>query len=450
MDTSSVIWGIAAGCALLAGGGGYFLINRRRSTPHDTGAPSPGATPQEPVGAQPPTAPTDSPPPANRYCAPKDQLENCSRMAGIFAHDFNNIMTAIGGYASLLKKHLADDAKAMRYIGGIIDAGAHASELLDRLSLIAKNETSFVTAIDAEKTVKEVLSALAETTSPETLLPPELAATQTAITGDPALFRRTLTDLGTNAIDSCRENGGTVRFSTVNLTLKEPTKIDDALTLAPGSYLRISVTDTGHGVKESIRPHVFEPFFTTKPKGKSSGLGLAIVWRYAMISGGAVAFESVPDQGTTFELYLPVLIRPLTPPRREPAARVTGTGTSGTTSILVVDDERSVREIFTEILESNGYTVASCGNGREACAFVEHSDRPVHLVLLDLMMPVMNGTETFIKLRSSYPSIKILLMSGYKTSDTIGNLLNQPSTDFFQKPGTADLLIDKIEALLAG
>ncbi|MBN1759631.1 MAG: response regulator [Chitinispirillaceae bacterium] len=447
MDTIYILWGIAACCALLIGGSAYALLYLRRTTGpgnHDTihyneTSTAPAVKPvQQP---EPPASSAVSP----IQTAPMEQLEHCSRMAGVFAHDFNNIMTAIGGYTSLLQKRLADDERAKRYINGIIEAEKHASELLDRLALVANSDTRHISAIDVNKIIREVCAELATHPGEVEVIPPAANSEPVLTRGDPDHFRRTIVNLGFNAIEACGDSGGTVRFFT---EITDPAQSTLPSSLAPGTYLHIGVTDTGCGMNENVRSHLFEPFFSTKPKGKSSGLGLSIVWRYVLTCHGTVEFESTPGSGTTFHVYLPQLAEPTqadTP--HEHTAPEASLSATGQASVLVVDDELSVREIYTEILEDHGYTVTSCSNGREACDFVNRGT-PVDLVLLDLMMPVMDGIETFSVLRDSHPTMKILFMSGFHTTETIGNLLAQPATDFFEKPGNSDLLLSKITTLL--
>jgi two-component system cell cycle sensor histidine kinase/response regulator CckA len=376
------------------------------------------------------------------------KMEALGKMAGTLAHNFNNYLTASGGYATLLKRRLTGDTKCLSYIEQILEAGKNASEMLGRVSLFVKNDQIKTEPADINKLVTGTIAKLRENPGNAQILPPRLTAEPSMTSGDPGQLDAMIYGIGRNAAEACQSTGGTVLFATDTVELDENDILTRCFSLTPGAFVRITVTDTGCGMDEPMQHRIFEPFFTTKPKGKGIGLSLAYVWWYIKTYRGALEVESQPDRGTTFRMYLPLEKRYHPPSEPLPESNP-GQPSAATAHVLIVDDEPSVRDLYTEILEDSGYTVDTCCNGREAMDFIGSHPRNVDLVLLDLMMPVMDGAATFKAIRTSFPAMKVLLMSGYKNLDHLDEMLAQPPVAFFEKAGDGEQLLEKIREMLA-
>ncbi|MBT7162136.1 MAG: response regulator, partial [Victivallales bacterium] len=263
-------------------------------------------------------------------------------------------------------------------------------------------------------------------------------------TGDPAQLQGALLNLGINAGDAMAE-GGEVVFATEVVNLNEEFSRSLPYDVAPGRYLRISVTDTGKGMDEETLGHIFEPFFTTKGVGEGTGLGLAAVYGTVRSHEGAIEVQSEPGQGSTFVLHLPLTESPVGRDRDGPGRRQCAEGTA---RILLVDDEECVRISCARILGRLGYEVVACEDGAEAVEYYRQSWEDVDLVLLDMMMPRMNGRDAFLAMREINPDLKTLLLSGFGKDRRIQAILDEGVLGFIQKPFPRDALTERVAEAL--
>jgi CheY-like chemotaxis protein len=261
---------------------------------------------------------------------------------------------------------------------------------------------------------------------------------------DPGQLHQVLMNLAVNARDSM-PHGGKLIIETRNVTTERD------LTgrhpgLGPGSYVYLGVTDTGTGMSAEVKQHLFEPFFTTKEAGRGTGLGLATVYGIVRQSGGWIVVTSEPGHGTTFHIYLP---RIGTDVAAQPGASDSGTAPRGSETVLVVEDQDAVRQLVGSVLEGYGYRVLQVSNGPEAIALAEQHPEPIHLLLTDLVMPLMNGRALADQLMASRPEIRVLYMSGY-TEETICHqgVLDSGLT-YLEKPFTPEALAKKVREALA-
>jgi CheY-like chemotaxis protein len=213
----------------------------------------------------------------------------------------------------------------------------------------------------------------------------------------------------------------------------------------PGPYVQIQITDTGVGIVKENLDRVFEPFFTTKPEGQGTGLGLSMVYGTIKNHGGTVSLESEIDQGTTVTIHLPAVEME---PEPTPKKKTNTSLTLGTGTVLLVEDEKLIRNSVKKMLEKLGFDVAVATNGRDAVASCEERKGNLTLVILDIIMPVMDGTETFYAIRQAYPNLKVLLSSGYAREDRADNLLNAGAIGFIQKPYTFETLARELAKIL--
>jgi CheY-like chemotaxis protein len=217
-------------------------------------------------------------------------------------------------------------------------------------------------------------------------------------------------------------------------------------TVPPGRYVRLEVADTGIGIGPSIRERLFEPFFTTKAPGKGTGLGLATVYGIVQQSGGHLDVESEPGRGARFEIYLPEL--PYDGPVRAAAPVRAETGTLGHETILVVEDDPSVRELARRLLEASGYRVLAAEHGEAAIDLAGREAGPIHLVLTDVVMPGLGGPDMVLRLRAVRPDVRVLFMSGYAEEAVARETLASPDTSFLTKPLTGTVLRQRVREVL--
>ena len=386
---------------------------------------------------------------AEHQLAHARKMEAIGQLAGGIAHDFNNIITAIGGYASLIKKKAAANEHSMKYVEHIINAGKHASIMINQLSLFVKNGKPRIEPIDVHDIIQKSIAMLQSNLSSNITLSTDLKANPMTTFGDPTLLQNVFINLAINARDACEGREGLVSFATETVTIESSNTLCRTFSIGPGRYIRAIVGDNGCGMSQEMIEHIFEPYYTTKSKEKGSGLGLANVWRYIETFRGAIEVRSKSGQGTTFFLYLP-LLNVLAPQTLETprGADVITPHQPAQQTILIADDEPSVREIYSEILADKGYKIYTCCDGREVIEFFESRNIPVDLVLLDVIMPNINGLDAFNVIRKLHPKMKILMMSGLTDQDKIDTLLNEPDTGFFQKPCDDELLVSNIRSML--
>jgi CheY-like chemotaxis protein len=260
------------------------------------------------------------------------------------------------------------------------------------------------------------------------------------ILADPGQIEQVIVNLAVNARDAMT-GGGSLTLET------EAVQLDDARAresgVRPGRYVRLRVADTGEGMPPDVISHIFEPFFTTKEPGKGTGLGLATVYGIIKQSNGEISVTSTPGEGTTFTLYFPQAGGSIAagPPPVSPRA-------GGSETVLLVEDESSVRALAAEVLERHGYRVVAAENGERALELADARDGPIHLLLTDVVMPRMSGRELAEKLLVSRPDTKVLFMSGYTDDAIVQHGVLEEGTEFLQKPFTRDALTVRVREVL--
>jgi CheY-like chemotaxis protein len=260
---------------------------------------------------------------------------------------------------------------------------------------------------------------------------------------DPNQIEQVVMNLAVNARDAMPK-GGTITIETANVVLDE-NYANRHIGTKPGHYVMLSISDTGTGMDKETQGRIFEPFFTTKEQGKGTGLGLATVYGIVKQSGGDIWVYSEPGQGTTFKIYLP---------RAEKATETIWKTEApvkllnGTETILIVEDEGEVRKVARRILHRYGYAAMEAANGSEALSLCEQHKGKIQLVLTDTVMPGINGLELAVRLAASYPSIRVIFMSGYTDVAIVQNGILKSEIHFIEKPFTPEKLLQKVRAAL--
>jgi len=370
------------------------------------------------------------------------KMEAIGQLAGGVAHEFNNIMTAIIGYGHLMVMKTEEHSPLRHFAAQILTSAERASGLTRSLLTFSRKQISNAHHVNVNETIEKMGKLLSRLIREDIEFRTELADDKLIVLADDGQIEQVLMNLVTNARDAM-PSGGLVSIRT-GVEQLGPEFAQVYGYGQTGSYVRISVVDTGTGMDEKTSEKIFEPFFTTKEPGKGTGLGLAIVYGIIKQHNGYITVSSTPGQGTDVSIYFPLV--PGEGGRKvfaSPAQLKTGTET-----ILIAEDDEGVRSLDRELFEECGYTVIEAGNGRQALElFQEHRDR-IDLVMFDVIMPKMNGREVFEEIRKLRPGMKVLFTSGYT-----GDILNGSSGigteyDFVAKPLPPEDLMNKVREIL--
>lgn len=355
------------------------------------------------------------------------KMEVVGQLAGGVAHDFNNMLTAISGSAELMECRVKGDFEALKLLGNIQKAANRSADLTGQLLTFSRKAQKNEVQVPIDSIILEVVSLLERTVDKKIILETKLVAKNTYVSGDPSLLQNALLNLGVNARDAMPE-GGVITFATSNVELDSSYCASSAFTVHPGPYVEISVSDTGTGIPKEIINRVFEPFFTTKEVGKGTGLGLAAVYGTITDHHGSINIYSEPGLGTVFKLYLPLSGENIV------EGAVKEELIHGSSGILLVDDEELIRDVGQSLLESMGYRVYLAEDGEQALKVYAREKQAISLVILDVVMPVMGGKETLIRLMESDPDVRVLISSGFHQEKTFNDLLKLGAKGILQKP----------------
>ena len=371
------------------------------------------------------------------------KMEAVGQLAGGVAHDFNNLLTAILGYADLLAGRLKPESAESEDLREIRKAGERAAALTRQLLAFSRQQVLERKVLNLNQLIADVEKMLGRLIGEDITLVTVLDPALGKVWADAGQVEQVVMNLAVNARDAM-PHGGKLTIETANVEL------DDAyarqhVTVRPGSFVMLAVSDNGTGMDAPTLARVFEPFFTTKERGRGTGLGLATVYGIVKQSGGHIWAYSEPEKGTVFKIYLPPAAEGVA---SEKVPEVGTVSLPGSETVLLVEDEESVRALSRVILENHGYTVLEAGSGDEALEIVRNFDGTIHLVLTDVVMPSMPGSTLVSRLETLRPGIKVLYMSGY-TDDAVfrhGHL--DRGRAFLQKPFTPDVLARRIREAL--
>jgi len=371
------------------------------------------------------------------------KMEAIGTLAGGIAHDFNNLLTGILGYANELKLSSSCDEDIHEAARIIENAATRGAELTRQLLGFARKGKIEEVPLDVHKLVDEVASVLRRTIDRRIDIVRELRASLPYVLGDPTQLQRVLLNLGVNARDAM-PSGGRLIFETCIVDLDEE-YYREHLDSRPGRYLVLAVTDTGCGIPRDIRDRIFDPYFTTKGEGKGTGLGLAMAYGIVSNHGGAIRVYGEEGHGTTFKVYLPLSTEsPATVDTAPPPALIRGRGER----VLVVEDEDVIRTMVTRMLDGLGYRVTTAVDGQEgADYYARHADE-IDLVIVDMVMPRMNGRDCFRRLKEVNPEVKTVLSTGYGLDSVVRGLLSDGMVGYVQKPYLVSQLSDAVAKAL--
>jgi len=357
------------------------------------------------------------------------KMEAIGTLAGGIAHDFNNILQAIIGYTQimLMGKDLGDPDHEK--LEAIEKSAQRASELTKRLLIFGRKVESQLRPVDLNQEVVQVSKMLERTIPKMISIRLNFSDNLQVINGDPVQIEQIMMNMGVNARDAMPD-GGKLFFETKNVILDEKF-CKNHLGASPGEYVLLKVSDTGHGMDKKLQEHIFEPFFTTKETGKGTGLGLAMVYGIVKSHGGYITCMSEPGEGTAFSIYFPTIESKIdSRVSKEAEAPIKG----GTETILLVDDEESIRQLGEELLGSFGYAVLTAPDGESALELYEKENEHVDLVILDLSMPGMGGKRCLEKLVEMNPLVKVIIASGYSVNGPTKDAIGAGAKGFVGKP----------------
>ena len=371
------------------------------------------------------------------------KMEAVGMLAGGVAHDFNNLLTAINGHSELALKVLAPDDPIYRRIEQIKKAGDRAAALTRQLLAFSRKQILKPKVLDLNHIVVEMNKMLQRLIGEDIDLLMGLDADLGKIKADPNQIEQVLLNLSVNARDAMPK-GGKLTIETSNVELGEEFG-GSHLSVPPGQYVMLAMSDTGCGMDAETQARIFEPFFTTKEIGKGTGLGLATVYGIVKQSGGSIWVYSEVGHGTTFKVYLPCVAAQL---RVGPVTLVDPESFRGSETVLLVEDEEVVREMVGDMLRDSGYHVIEAKDGNEALFLSKQHRGDIHLMLTDVVMPQMSGRELAEQLTLRRPETNVLYMSGYTDDAIVHHGVLVEGTAFIGKPFSPDTLARKVREIL--
>ena len=375
--------------------------------------------------------------------AQAEKLEAIGQLAGGVAHDFNNQLNAIMGFAELLDMSLEDE-ELQGYARLIGQACTQAADLTRKLLAFARKGKLLTVAVDIHRVIADVVALLQRSIDRRIEIVQHLNAPRSTVLGDPSQLQSALVNMAINARDAMPE-GGTLTFTTELRALDREYCQNQPHEMEPGNFLHVSIRDTGTGMDAETCRRVFEPFFTTKGQGKGTGLGLASVYGTVKQHHGSIHVYSEPGRGSCFQVFLPLTDKQAAaavPPR--PVAE------PGSARILLVDDEELTRAWVRGLLQNLGFHVTACCDGVEAVNFFRENWAQTDLVILDLIMPHVSGKDTFLALQAIHPGVKVIVASGFSLDGEAQSVMDAGAQGFLQKPFQGAELSALIKTVLNG
>ena len=369
------------------------------------------------------------------------KLDAVGRLAGGVAHDFNNLLSAMLGYAEITQRSLAAEDPRRADLEEIRRAGRRAADLIHQLLAFARRQVIEPRVVSVNELIANMQKMLRRLIGADVELATSLAPDAEPVKVDPGQFEQVVMNLVVNARHAMPA-GGKLMVTTGNVHFAPPRAAEAGV--APGPFVRVSVSDTGVGMSAETMSRVFEPFFTTKEPGQGTGLGLATCYGIVKQANGHIAVTSEVGCGTTFEIYLPVADeRPAQAPAAEEEA-----APSGTETLLLVEDEEQVRAMATRLLGAQGYEVLAAGDPDQALAIVRDHSGSIHLMITDVVLPRMSGRVLAQRVMEARPETRVLYISGYAGDVIVHRGVLEPGVSYLQKPLTAATLARRVREVL--
>ena len=368
------------------------------------------------------------------------KMEALGTLAGGIAHDFNNVLTALTGYAALIQRKMNISDPLRPYTEQILVASQKATGLIQSLLAFSRQQPFTLTPLDLKNTVKAMEKLLERLLTEDIKLRTSLTDKDTIVMADKSQMDQIFFNLVTNARDAMPKGG--------ILTIETATAVIDATFIKihgfgkKGKYIKITVSDTGMGMDETTQGKIFDPFFTTKEAGKGTGLGLATVYGIVKQHDGYITVESEPNKGTTFSIYFPAVKMKINEEQDTATPIIKGNET-----ILIADDDNEIRNLVRDALQAYGYSTIEAIDGEDAIDKFK-LNRPIDLIVLDVVMPKKNGREVYEEMYSIDPHIKVLFISGYTKDIVLDKGIESGEFDFMAKPLLFDELLQKIREML--
>jgi signal transduction histidine kinase/ActR/RegA family two-component response regulator len=372
------------------------------------------------------------------------QLEALGRLAGGVAHDFNNLLTVIGGSASLALEDMEETHPARDELSYVLEATKRAVGMTSQLLAFSRRQVMQPQAVDLNASITQTCQMMRRLLREHVHIALELGSDVGHVMVDPVQLEQVIMNLALNAGDAMPQ-GGVLRLSTARVVVDDEHPVPS---LKPQAYVRFRVADTGVGMNEDTQRHAFEPFFTTKQRSRGTGLGLATVYGIVQQSGGTVTLHSVPQEGTTFDIYLPWAEAPQQGGQAFPASEPIGVADAGRT-ILVVEDDPMVRWLVVSTLTKAGHRVLEAESGEEAIARLEAGSLGrLDLLVTDVVMQATSGVQVAERLVTTYAKVPVLFMSGYANEVLASQGLRKAGNAFLAKPFTPAQLLKAANRLL--
>jgi len=371
------------------------------------------------------------------------KMDAIGQLAGGVAHDFNNLLMVISSYAELMMDALAPDTALRHHGEEILKAARRAAGLTRQLLTFSRKQVQVLRVLDLNLVLRDICQTLPRLIGEDIQLSLQLNKQLWPIKADPVQVEQIVMNLATNARDAM-PHGGQLTIQTRNVELGEDyCRVHPEA--APGEHILLAVSDSGTGIDPAILPHIFEPFFTTKEKGKGTGLGLATIYGIVQQSGGHISVQSQAGAGSTFKIFLPRV--PAAAAGLDPDPR-SSQQPGGHETVLLVEDEDAVRESEREYLEQRGYSVLAAANGPAALELAGSCGREIQILVSDVVMPKMSGSELGEKLLALRPGLQVLYVSGYAENTVMQHGLAELGSRFLHKPFTLKALAAKIREVL--
>lgn len=374
-----------------------------------------------------------------------EKMQAVGQLAGGVAHDFNNQLAGIIGYADIIREKCEDEPSISEYVKYILTAAKRSSELTGQLLAFARKGKYQSVTVNVHDLIEETIALLERSISKKIIINKNLNSVNPFVKGDSTQLQNVILNLAVNSCDAM-ENGGELTISTDSTFLDDDFCKKSSYIIKPGMFLQITVEDEGHGISKDLQNRVFEPFFTTKEPGKGTGMGLSAAYGTIKNHNGAIDVKSELEKGTEITVYLPEaeVANNKEEDISENDLSITGVGT-----IMVVDDEDVIRRMISRILPSLGYNIKDFEKGSDAVEYFKKHHHDIDLVIVDMIMPIMDGKDVFNALKEIDPNVKVLLSSGFSIDGDAQKLIDLGASGFIHKPYRKSELSRKVAEILS-